>query len=470
MAQQSENNNPLKDKFNDFEFTPSNNLFDGIQDAINNDPEQGSLSHVFSNFEKKVDDEVWNSIEKELHPKKKKRGIIWWGAAACLSIAIGVNFMDSNSEMLNPIASSETSEEIEIDSKNSQLVFTDNQVEKSIEEFELQSEFEPTSSGVEKNEIVTTLVGTREVKKNYIVKSPRTIKNANQPQYQIINIETKRIKLNDNYNEQLEKQNFQNLAAELFDGLEKEEKKYKKKKHKINPYSGSLFASGGSYTGDELAESAMAEEEFGIYEGIPIVDAAGVIVVVSTEELPMDVPSSVMEYISDNEIEVGGEYKDYGTPLTFGVLYERQINESFSISSGLNFTKVGFKYDEGFWSSHDRKGTESFIGVPLYLSYDFVKNSKLDIYPVIGSQVDFGIATKESVNKEGLTDDVELKKYPLGRHVSLIGGAGVAYGLTDNLSLYGQSVYQRNVFNKADNFLSQNPSNLNIQAGLKFSF
>lgn len=464
MAQQSENNNPLKDKFNEFEFTPSNNFFDGIQDAINNDPEQGGLSHVFSNFEKNVDDEVWNSIEKELHPKKKRRGIIWWGAAACIAIALGVNFMDSNSEMLNPIASSETSEEIEIDSKNSQLVFTGNQVEKSAKEYE------PTSSGGEKKEIVATLVEAREVKKNYTAKSIRTIKVVDQPQYQIINIETKRIKLNDNYNEQLEKQNFQNLAAELFDGLEREEKKHKKKKHKINPYSGSLFASGTSFASNEMAESVAAEEDLSFTEGIPIVDATGVILVMSTEELPMDVPSSVVEYISDNEIEVGGEYKDYNSPITFGVLYERQIKDGLSISSGLNFTKVGFRYSEGFWSNHDRKGTESFLGIPLYLSYDFVKNSKLDLYPVLGAQVDFGIATKESVNKEGLTVDVELKKHSLGRHVSLIGGAGVAYGLTDNLSLYGQSVYQRNVFNKADNFLSQNPSNLNIQAGLKFSF
>ena len=90
MSSQSDHNSPLGDKFKDFEYKPSNSLFGNIHNGLRADPDQGVLTDKFTDFEYSVSEGAWEKIEKELHPKKRRKAILWWSAASVFVIGIGL--------------------------------------------------------------------------------------------------------------------------------------------------------------------------------------------------------------------------------------------------------------------------------------------------------------------------------------------------------------------------------------------
>lgn len=85
MAKQDEHNEPggLGDRFDDFEYTPSDHVWTSMESELKSDQARGALGAVFENEVHAPHSRVWNKIEKELHPNRRRAAIWWyWGAAA----------------------------------------------------------------------------------------------------------------------------------------------------------------------------------------------------------------------------------------------------------------------------------------------------------------------------------------------------------------------------------------------------
>lgn len=477
MGQQSKNKSALGEKFNGFEFTPSNNLFDGIQDELAKDAEKGVLADKFSNFEQPVSGSLWPKIEKELHPEKKKRAIIWWGVAASLIILFSISSVDLFRGDLGQLDSVAENTQFE---QNSSTEFSDKPLVKGNSSTNLPNRNGNKASGVFFEE--SAEVFGHKIQNKF--KQPFSYeKNEN---YSVIGIAQKRLVINTANSEFLVKDSLFDIAAELFEGLEDKQDKKPNRKNNIAPYSGSLFSNGsnnGQLTGNQTAlmdEEAAPEIDYSdwtvseggvfIVDGIegsgpdavvvPLSDLAGVYALVDEEIVLLD----------DYENEVGSDYKDYKPALSVGLLYERVLGKQLSIAAGVSYTVLNFNYDKGIWQDYKREGSEAYLGIPLNITYDLIKNSKFNLFPLIGGQVDFGIAHKETINNKELPGDVLLNSNSLGNHFSLLAGCGIGYDLNDHLSVFGQSIYQTNLKSTGDGFFKKTPSNMSFQAGLKVSF
>ena len=467
MEGQSENNSPLGNKFNDFEFTPSNSLFDGIQDGLTKDPEQGALNQKFDDFNTAVSESVWPKIEKELHPRKKRRAIIWWGAAACLVVAFGVSSLD-----FLTVKNGNSIAENKFDLKEELNDF--NNVSS-----QLSKPKEPNRSGLQEyvglGNDGKRVANSSNIKKPLIVEPKVT--NDKASFFESIIINPKRITFPQGDYETIEKEEFRDLAAELFKDLEPEKNEKKVKRNRINPYTGSLLSSQGglfsrrsdeSYSDEPIINDNPIEEE-GPDGGTGVTVSGG-----AEEEGPenMFFPSGdpMDEEEVYNELAVGSDFLNYKSPITIGLQYERSISERLAISAGVNFTKVEFEYDLGFWKDYGRFGTENYLGVPINVTYDLVKKSKVGLYSLIGCQADFGVKKKEQLGLDELPEGIAFEKAPLGNHVSALAGLGLSVGISKNLSVYGQSVLQNYFLNSKDGYFNEESTNLNIQAGLKLSF
>ena len=110
MEQPSENRNNLRNKFEDYEYTPKNDLFGQIHGGLNSEKE-AFLAEKFDNYQVEANERNWHEIEKVLHPKKR-RAIIWWTFGAAASIAILMMLWNpefNNSESAPQLVNSEES-------------------------------------------------------------------------------------------------------------------------------------------------------------------------------------------------------------------------------------------------------------------------------------------------------------------------------------------------------------------------
>ena len=93
------------------------------------------------------------------------------------------------------------------------------------------------------------------------------------------------------------------------------------------------------------------------------------------------------------------------------------------------------------------------------------------MYPLIGSQIDFGLKGKDEIKNEN-TDNRKLKldKIRPGNLISVLTGIGTSYDFTKKFSLFGQTIVQYYPITIEYSYFSQKPLNMSFQGGIKFSF
>ena len=226
MSKQSENNGPLGDKFNDFEFTPSSNLFDEIQNGLASDPEIGALSEKFNAFSPDVSEKIWPKIEKELHSKNKRRAIIWWGAAAIFIVGFGIgNLLNTNDDLSETIAIKNivVDDPAEVEQKNA---IKASNSKKEIIAYEASDSKITTSKSITSELFEQDLFGNvvnessdlMQAKNSYVSKEGVELEVI---KYKEITIEEKRLILDDSQNSLLFKDSLTNLAFELLEEINK---------------------------------------------------------------------------------------------------------------------------------------------------------------------------------------------------------------------------------------------------------
>ena len=164
---------------------------------------------------------------------------------------------------------------------------------------------------------------------------------------------------------------------------------------------------------------------------------------------------------------------DHNRPIKVGISVRYDIDNRWSISSGLTYSylRSSFDYSEGkaFGSGVQKL---HYVGLPLAVDYNIISAKKLKVYLSAGGEVQklvCGKATMDGVNIPDADANHDIKEG--GMQWSLNAAIGAEYNFVDNFGIYiepGVSHYIDN-HSKVDNYYKYKPTNFSLNVGLRLS-
>ena len=164
---------------------------------------------------------------------------------------------------------------------------------------------------------------------------------------------------------------------------------------------------------------------------------------------------------------------DHNRPIKVGISVRYDIDNRWSISSGLTYSylRSSFDYSEGkaFGSGVQKL---HYVGLPLAVDYNIISAKKLKVYLSAGGEVQklvCGKATMDGVNIPEADANHDIKEG--GMQWSLNAAIGAEYNFVDNFGIYiepGVSHYIDN-HSKVDNYYKYKPTNFSLNVGLRLS-
>ena len=164
---------------------------------------------------------------------------------------------------------------------------------------------------------------------------------------------------------------------------------------------------------------------------------------------------------------------DHNRPIKVGISVRYDIDNRWSISSGLTYSylRSSFDYSEGkaFGSGVQKL---HYVGLPLAVDYNIISAKKLEVYLSAGGEVQklvCGKATMDGVNIPEADANHDIKEG--GMQWSLNAAIGAEYNFVDNFGIYiepGVSHYIDN-HSKVDNYYKYKPTNFSLNVGLRLS-
>lgn len=164
----------------------------------------------------------------------------------------------------------------------------------------------------------------------------------------------------------------------------------------------------------------------------------------------------------------------HSRPVKVGLSLRYNLNNRWSLQSGLTYSKLS----STFSCQKGKEGTTSkqslhYVGVPLTVSYSFIKTKHVNVYVTAGGEAEKLVSgtmqySSRSFDK-GITNSTVVKeKVP---QFSVNGAVGAEYYLSKGISFYaepGISHYLNNG-SKVDNVYKDTPTSLNVNIGFRFS-
>lgn len=144
-------------------------------------------------------------------------------------------------------------------------------------------------------------------------------------------------------------------------------------------------------------------------------------------------------------------------PISFGLTVCKSLDKSFSIESGLVFTMLISDVD-----AYDKKQQLYYIGIPIKGNWSFYRQKQVQLYLTAGA-----------MGEKCFYARLGGKKLKLNAiQFSINGGAGIAYNLTNKLSIYGEAgvAYFFDDGSFVQSIRKERPCNMNLQAGLRFTY
>ncbi|MDH6533716.1 PorT family protein [Parabacteroides sp. 52] len=163
------------------------------------------------------------------------------------------------------------------------------------------------------------------------------------------------------------------------------------------------------------------------------------------------------------------------TPVSFGLLVSRYLDDRFSIQTGLTYS-----YLSSSWTTNNDYHTElqqslHFIGIPLSLTYKIAEWNRFYFYASAGGQVEKNISgtLKTKLYAKGQEID-RMKEHKTMKEwlCSLNARAGVSYPVIRFVSAFAEvgAGYYFDNGSKMETIHSEKPFNVNLQFGLRFGF
>ena len=162
-------------------------------------------------------------------------------------------------------------------------------------------------------------------------------------------------------------------------------------------------------------------------------------------------------------------------PLRFGLTFRYNINQRWSLMSGLSYSKLSSELQSGSGNYYyDDKQTLHFIGVPVNLAYTFWQSPKISAYLSTGALVEKNVAGRLTSNYyiDNQLETTTWEKISMDQlQWSANAAIGLGYRISNHVGLYaepGISYYFRNG-SQLETIYSDNPFNFNLQVGLRFT-
>ncbi len=162
-------------------------------------------------------------------------------------------------------------------------------------------------------------------------------------------------------------------------------------------------------------------------------------------------------------------------PIKFGLTFRYNINQRWSLMSGLTYSKLSSELQSGSGNYYyDDKQTLHFIGVPVNLAYTFWQSPNISAYLSTGALVEKNVAGRLNSNYyiDNQLETTTREKISMNQlQWSANAAIGLGYRISNHVGLYaepGISYYFRNG-SQLETIYSDNPFIFNLQVGLRFT-
>ena len=164
---------------------------------------------------------------------------------------------------------------------------------------------------------------------------------------------------------------------------------------------------------------------------------------------------------------------DHDRPIKVGLSVKYNIDNRWSISSGLTYSylRSSFDYSEGKMSGSGVQKLH-YVGLPLAASYNVVSAKRLKVYLTAGGEMQKLVSGKATM--DGVNIPEEDKKRDIregGMQWSLNAAVGAEYNIVDNFGIYIEPGVSHYIDNKSsvENFYKYKPTNFSLNVGLRLS-
>mgnify|MGYP000846037861 CR=1 FL=1 len=162
-------------------------------------------------------------------------------------------------------------------------------------------------------------------------------------------------------------------------------------------------------------------------------------------------------------------------PVNFGLTFKYNLNEKWSLASGLTYSLLSSRLHSGSGNYHyDDNQRLHYLGIPLNVAYNFWQNNKFAGYISSGMLLEKNIAGSLSSNyyidnrlESTAKESISSKQLQW----SVNSAIGIEYRVSDFMGIYaepGVAYYFKNS-SEIETFYKENPFNFNLRVGLRFS-
>lgn len=158
----------------------------------------------------------------------------------------------------------------------------------------------------------------------------------------------------------------------------------------------------------------------------------------------------------------------YGVPVSFGLGVRYYLTDALSVDAGLEWSYLTRTFKGSYkTASGDFTHIIQYVGVPVSLSYDLIRARTLKLYVSAGAGAHKAVSSKYYLYSESTSPLYSETVDPL--MVSVTGGFGVEFKLTDFLGLYLDPMVSYWIpSGQPRSIRTDKPLSLNFEAGLRF--
>ena len=162
-------------------------------------------------------------------------------------------------------------------------------------------------------------------------------------------------------------------------------------------------------------------------------------------------------------------------PITFGITLRYNVNERWSVASGLTYTQLISELRSGSGNYYyDDRQTLHYIGIPVNIAYTFWQNNKISTYLSTGGLVEKNVSGRLTSNyylDNQLEVTTQEKIISKELQWSVNGAVGLGYQISNTIGLYaepGISYYFKNG-SELETLYKDNPLHFNLRLGLRIT-
>ncbi|MBP1615692.1 MAG: hypothetical protein H6Q13_3140 [Bacteroidetes bacterium] len=160
-------------------------------------------------------------------------------------------------------------------------------------------------------------------------------------------------------------------------------------------------------------------------------------------------------------LEYGISNIEHHQPITFGLSVRKQLLNHFSVETGITYTLLS---SDVTLAGHSKTTEQKlhYIGVPLRANWDFMTKNRFILYLTGGGLIEKSVYGK--IGSEKLT--VKSLQW------SLSGAVGAQLNISKRIGIYAEPgvAYFFDDGSDVETIRKETPFNLNIQAGIRFSY